>query len=282
MSEIFEVMCKNPVGDGLMIVASKPTLVEAEERLAELEDFQRRRNRSVDYWIERVDTTGAWEVPPRPTPRERFHAMATKTSGEFGWHRVAVEVHDRVEDRVVARYERNYDMLDTFEPFRQGDRLLALVSPSYTATSILDLATGEILGGEEPDPDGFCPVGFYVPDWHDVWPDYLLPGSHLWAPHHEWPHGDFGFVWGCVWGDDSIWKVQYLDLSRAGEGVVVREERFGYQELVTRRGVPGSEFIRVSNWSGGPRVTFHVPRRFDLATGRKLDEDGGPILGRRS
>ena len=41
----------------------------------------------------------------------------------------------------------------------------------------------------------------------------------------------FGFVSGCVWGDDSSWKLQYLDLSRINEGVFRREERFGYLEL---------------------------------------------------
>ena len=34
-------------------------------------------------------------------------------------------------------------MLGTFEPFRQGDRMFALVSPHYTATSVLDLHTGD-------------------------------------------------------------------------------------------------------------------------------------------
>ena len=45
----------------------------------------------------------------------------------------------------------------------------------------------------------------------------------------------FGFVAGCVWGDDSSWKLQYLDLSRAAEGIVRREERFGYLELPAGR-----------------------------------------------
>jgi hypothetical protein len=34
-------------------------------------------------------------------------------------------------------------------------------------------------------------------------------------------------------GDDSSWKVQYLDLSRVQQGVVRRDERFGYLELAT-------------------------------------------------
>ncbi|MGD0811448.1 MAG: hypothetical protein ABSA91_17335 [Acidimicrobiales bacterium] len=54
--------------------------------------------------------------------------------------------------------------MDTFEPFRIGDRNFALISPHYTATSVMDLATGEIIAGEQPSSGGFCPVGFYVPD----------------------------------------------------------------------------------------------------------------------
>jgi hypothetical protein len=41
-------------------------------------------------------------------------------------------------------------MLQTCEPFRQGDRVFALVSPQYTATSVLDLHTGTIIASEEP------------------------------------------------------------------------------------------------------------------------------------
>ncbi|MCD9188358.1 MAG: hypothetical protein LUM44_18215 [Pyrinomonadaceae bacterium] len=41
----------------------------------------------------------------------------------------------------------------------------------------------------------------------------------------------FGFVAGCIWGDDSSWKIQYLDLSEVEKGILKREERFGYIEL---------------------------------------------------
>jgi hypothetical protein len=115
---------------------------------------------------------------------------------------VHVEVSDQ-GGRVVASYDRNYSMLQTFEPFRQGDRHYALVSRFYTGTTVLDLATGEIVAEEEHSGSGFCPVGFYVPDWWDMHDDTTLPGSMYWTADHEWPNGDFGFVWGCVWGDDS-------------------------------------------------------------------------------
>jgi hypothetical protein len=63
---------------------------------------------------------------------------------------------------VIASYDRNYSMLQTFEPFRQGERAFALISTHYTATSVMDLNTGQIVAAEEPAANGFCPVGFYV------------------------------------------------------------------------------------------------------------------------
>jgi hypothetical protein len=143
---------------------------------------------------------------------------------------------------------------------------------------------------EESDQGGrgFCPVGFFVPDWWDVNDGSIIPGSEYWDADREWPNGDFGFVWGCEWGDDSSWKVQYLDLSRVQQGVVRREERFGYVELATisyrspcfalegegaeKSKPPG--FIRVARWRGVSRVTFAVAMAFDL-------ESGGPVEWQR-
>jgi hypothetical protein len=89
-------------------------------------------------------------------------------------------------------------MLRTFEPIRQGDRDYALISPHYTATSIMDLVSGRIVAGEEPSPGGFCPVGFYVPEWWDIHEDTeqrgTLPGSKAWSSDYEWPTSNFGFV----------------------------------------------------------------------------------------
>ncbi len=53
----------------------------------------------------------------------------------------------------------------------------------------MDLASGEIIAGEEPDPDGFCPVGFYVPDWWDIHDGSIPPGSLYWTDDMEWPRG---------------------------------------------------------------------------------------------
>jgi hypothetical protein len=200
--------------------------------------------------------------------------------------RVHVEILDG--ERVAGSYDRNYAMLQTFEPFRQGDRDFALIAPNYTATSVIDLQSGEIIASEEPHGAGFCPVGFYVPDWWDVHPSrpphvldghpdhepFVRPGTLSWRDAYEWPNrGDFGFVWGCIWGDDSSWKVQYLDLSAVQDGLIGREERFGYLKLASNPKLEPREFIRV--W--GPRhVQLSIEKEYDLESGREVADDWDP------
>jgi hypothetical protein len=230
-----------------------------------------------------VDTD--FEIPTRPAPRDKYFVKRTATTRPGTWHSTLVDVFRRnvsVGDaEKVCRYERNYTMFQTFEPFRQGGRELALISRDYTATAVLDLTSGEVIAEEacEPKGSGFCPVGFYVPDWLDVHDESLIPGGKYWTADDEWPVGDFGFVWGCYWGDDSSWKVQYLDLSRVQQGIIARDERFGYVELAMngycspcldpkppeKRTSP--PFIRVSKYQGTAKVTFAVEMGFDLASG---------------
>jgi len=236
-----------------------------------------------------------FEIPSLPRPRDKYVARTSPKPNRPGtWNSTVVEVCRRSasgELEKICEYERNYAMLQTFEPFRQGGRELALISRSYTKTAVLALATGEVIA-EEPDEyydqeqmkpgAGFCPVGFYVPDWWDVNDGSIIPGSEHWDADDEWPNGDFGFVWGCHWGDDSSWKVQHLDLSRVLEGVIARDERFGYVELATSGyrspcippppttapPFPPPHFIQVSKYSGRCSVTFAVEMAFDLGTGK--------------
>ena len=61
---------------------------------------------------------------------------------------------------------------------------------------MLDLASGEVIAEEsEATPGGgFCPVGFYVPDWWDVHDGGIIPGSAHWDRSRERPDGEFGYV----------------------------------------------------------------------------------------
>ena len=237
-----------------------------------------------------VDTD--FEIPPLPKPRSRYFIEGSPKSNEPGTCQSSiVEVFRRTSSSCqrekICEYERNYALLQTFEPFRQGSRELALVSPDYTQTAVLDLGSGKVIAKEIGEPGaivggGFCPVGFYVPDWWDVNDGSVIPGSQYWDADREWPNGNFGFVWGCHWGDDTSWKVQYLDLSRVQEGVVRREDRFGYVELAAfgfdspcltpdttallKSGPP--PFIDVSKHNNVAQVNFAVAMKFSLESGR--------------
>jgi hypothetical protein len=174
--------------------------------------------------------------------------------------------------RGVARYDRNYHRFyNTFFPFISGGRPLALCSPDYTATSILDLETGKIIGGETPDNRGFCPVDLFVPFYRrgkrkiilnqrEETKDIVLHNSDCLVESspdtvlEPVQYHPFGFVAGCVWGDDRSWKIQYLDLSRAHEGILKRDRRLGYLAL------PGDSILEAIFMEGSaesPRLRVH-------------------------
>lgn len=279
------------------------TRLEAE---AELEDL-RSRVMNGQNWAERYHNRGFvirehvvttdFEIPSRLTPRDRYVLrMSAKPNAPGTWDSTVMEVCRRngsVDPEVLGSYLRNLAPFQTFEPFRQGGRDYALISRDYTKTAVLELSTFEVIAEEEETPgSGFCPAGFFVPDWWDIHDGRLIPGSEYWGKDCEWPTGDFGFVWGCYWGDDCSWKVQYLDLSRIREGVLVREERFGYLELGTNgylspcfsdkleEDTPRKpNFIEVRHGSNGPRVRLLVELDYDLGSGKLDDDQRERILG---
>jgi hypothetical protein len=235
-----------------------------------------------------------FEIPTLPKPRDKYAVKGTPKANRPGiWDSTVIEIFLRAGAdgnlEKICQYERNYSLLQTFEPFRQAGRELALISRDYTRTVVLDLTSGCVIAEEiGAGGSGFCPVGFYVPDWWDVNDgsvSSVIPGSEHWDDDDEWPTGDFGFVWGCQWGDDSSWKVQYLDLSRVQQGELRREERFGYLELATlgftspsltldaglQRNSKPPPFIAVSRLDGVARVTFAVEMQFGLDSGSPDD-----------
>jgi hypothetical protein len=235
-----------------------------------------------------------FDIPLQPKPRDKYVVKSSPKPNRPGtWDSTIVEVLRLTSSsnlEKICEYERYYSLLRTFETFRQGTKDFALISRDYTKTEVLDLESGSVIAEEIDEPDvppgaGFCPVGFYVPDWWDVNDGSVIPGSEYWDADYEWPNGDFGFVWGCYWGDDSSWKIQYLDLSRVQQGVVRREERFGYVELATFgfenpcfRPEPTTNqksdpppFIQISRHNGVVQVTFAVEMLFDLESGRSQE-----------
>ncbi len=266
---------------------------EAERQIAALaakemhgENWARRYHDQGFVIREHVVATD-FEPPPRPKPRDAYMIEHTAVPNAPGtWDSTRVEVFRRrgpTAREHVCGYTRDHGLWQTFEPFRQGNRELALVSLAYTRTAVLDLRTGQVIAEEtEASPGGgFCPVGFYVPDWWDVNDDSVIPGSEHWDADREWPTGDFGFVWGCHWGDDSSWKVEYLDLSRVQDGILIRDNRFGYVAMATgryrspcvagdaaTRPSPPPDFIELHRHAGVTKVRFALELDFDLDSGR--------------
>jgi hypothetical protein len=194
------------------------------------------------------------------------HPYSTKIevidAGPDKWKTARVNIFEGFGDTAqkIGSYDRNHAGWcdSTFLPFARDGRWYALYSPNYTATRIMELPSCRDLGGEEPHTNGFCPVDYYVPHDH---PAVLQAGTA----------GHFGFVSGCIWGDDSSWKIQYLDLSGAPSGVLVRKEAFGYvaMPLKTSRLV---DCISLDEYSGDdPRVELTVSMVFDLAKGARVD-----------
>lgn len=164
------------------------------------------------------------------------------------------EVADDGTEKQVGGYTRKYSSFyDTFFAFQQKDKWYALYSSDYTATSVMSLPDCKQIATEPGSSWGFCPTGFYVPSKEDlthrsIYHLYEAKGeldkAEEWFSKNpenkadglafdQWLKdnmGTFGFVCGCVWGDDHSWKIQYLDLTKITEGVVTREARYGYVE----------------------------------------------------
>ena len=276
MNKIYEVRSTSRSDEKLHTWGAKNTYDEAQRLLDDRfgekhKEWAEKHHKK--WWIEEIDTTGCFKIPSPNIPRDIYSTREHEIETEPGYgNTLKVEVLNEEQD-IIAEYSRNYGaLMRTFEPFRQGDKHFALISTDYTATSVIDLATGEIIAGETPDSGGFCPVGFYVPDWWDIHDGSILPGSSRWKDDYENPKGDFGFVWGCIWGDDSSWKIQHLDLSNVQNGKITRDERFGYVKLATDPNTHPKEFIRCSFYKGKCTVELKTENDYDLATGKLLDE----------
>lgn len=89
---------------------------------------------------------------------------------------------------------------------------------------------------------------------------------------HNFP---FGFVAGCIWGDDSTYKIQYLDLSEVGKGILKRDDRFGYIVLPENQSLKEAIDMYDYGWDeedeSANYIRISVLQTFDLTTGKKIE-----------
>lgn len=193
-----------------------------------------------------------------------------------------------VTDVQIGEYTRKYSSLfNTFHPFQLRGKWFALYSADYTCTRIMELPSCKDIGGEQGDSFGFCPVDYWVPGLHYIEsihdddcprnkksPDYtkscscpVVKGGEY-DKYHKWhfPERVHGFIAGCIWGDDSSWKIEYLDLSKADEGIIKREARFGYIEMPAHLDL--NKAVNLDAGDGYMWLRIATEKNYDLETGK--------------
>lgn len=210
------------------------------------------------------------------------------------WYGIRLSVFrtEGESEEKVGEYSRDYrHLFSTFYPFRKNEKDYALYSPSYSVTRVMELPSCKDIGGEEPSPHGFCPVDFYVPcyierEWtkgNNMGLKFVvnepsakdLIESDFSKPVSPILYYPFGFVAGCIWGDESSWKIQYLDLEQVEAGIIKRDERFGYIKMPDKLTLKDS--IDLADYNCDPSgedsnsIIISVQHRFDLGTGKILE-----------
>lgn len=194
-------------------------------------------------------------------------------------HQVVPKVPEK-----VGEYIRHYGLMETFHWFTKGGKDYALFSaPDYTGIRIMELPSCKDIGGEEFKSNGFCPVEFYIPSYVEKeFTEGSVKGhrfriyeptekeiteTDIAKPLGGLKHEEFGFVAGCVWGDDLSWKLEYLDLSQAEKGILKHDARFGYIELP--KNMKLRDAIDMQDGEGYLRIAHE--QTFDRETGKKLE-----------
>jgi hypothetical protein len=162
------------------------------------------------------------------------------------WNSIKVSIFKN--GTFIGEYLRNYHSFakETFYPFLFNETWYALYSPNYTATRVMKLNDDSIEDwcGEDPNSYGFCPVEFYVPKYHKYFREldysYIIVNGSEYKTLQDFENENdytesgylkFGFLSGCIWGDDSSWKIRYIDFSDLENKKIEITEKFGYHEL---------------------------------------------------
>jgi hypothetical protein len=227
-----------------------------------------------------------------PLPMRAFRVKTEQKPNPGAWNSTIVSIFEG--DQLLGSYERWYPAFGetTFHPFERDEKWYALYSGDYTCTRLMSLPDCRDIGGEEPNPRGFCPVEFYVPRYRKVtyvdtkygsgqtcqW--YAFDNAERFRrvsdpeePRYDygsWQFLETGFVAGCIWGDDTSWKVEVLDLTRAAEGLITRTARFGHFELPHKQSLKDS--IDFLGWKPDrPLITVVRQETRNLDSGEAID-----------
>lgn len=125
----------------------------------------------------------------------------------------------------IGEFHRNYFLHGkaTFAPFQREGKWYALYSPDYTTIRCMDLEDGcKDLGGIEPNEFGICPIEIIVPVYstHKFSEGYFRMYYLDIPKKQEFAYSKYAITQGCVWGDDSTYKLTVYDISQAHKGII--------------------------------------------------------------
>jgi hypothetical protein len=130
-----------------------------------------------------------------------------------------------------------------FKPFKHKGKWYCTYATSYTCLSVACLDKDQLVHvADVPGDlaaDGFCPAEAGVPFRIDceegLYADWDLDGWDFTNPSANRMNAefcDFGFYCGCVWGDDSSYKLKFIDFRDLEQGkIYTPEEPLDYYEL---------------------------------------------------
>ncbi len=172
---------------------------------------------------------------------------------------------------LIGEYVRNYSSFaaETFYPFQRNGQWYALYSAQYTALRVMKLHahTIEDWCGEKASSNGFCPVEAYIPKYNttvetfkngDEETTYESYNVDADIPELEFieetklpnykgtTYCDFGLICGCVWGDDTSWKIRHVDLTLIEDKILGITDKFGYWEMPSALKL--KECLDMSGW----------------------------------
>lgn len=195
------------------------------------------------------------------------------------------------DGKLIGEYMRNYtNGVNTFYPFQLEGEWYALYSAQYTELRAMRLGQDHIEDwcGTQQLKNAFCPLELYVPRYNVMTDSYTSGTDELRqfeysvvdstvtadefiadstsANCKETTYCDFGFVAGCLWGDDSTAKLRYIDLAKIVNKELHVTEKFGYWEIPDRmtlqQAVDMSHWEPAHNWISLARVE-HINLKTD-------------------
>ena len=208
------------------------------------------------------------------------------------WNSTKVSIYR--DENLIGEYIRNFmdHGPETFYPFIVDNEWYALYSADYTSTRVMKLHDDRIEDwcGETGRENGFCPVEYYVPRYNQM--QYTLVagetekvfGVYITDCDTEndaefleeqttknfvsMHYCNFGFMSGCIWGDDSSWKMRYIDLAQIPNKMLSITEKFGYWELPS--GTKLKQCVHMENWEPDHHwITLTGVQHFNLETGER-------------